>query len=135
MKNFDIRDRDYRVSDFIKQFKGLKRVRWDNQKSCKFFESMMMCLPLHAFLIVQDKQGLYKIVDGKERIASIIAFVNDEFPLENLEINKELNGFTFSELYKNNFGFYANRIMDAKILIQLVFCGSEDAIPEILKYW
>ena len=72
---------------------------WDDQMKAKFIESIFMRIPmppLFAFLL--DDEGNLELLDGVQRLSTIIAFVNDQLILENLEVLDSLNGYKFSEL-------------------------------------
>ncbi|NDV57239.1 DUF262 domain-containing protein [Bacteroides sp. 519] len=72
---------------------------WDDQMKAKFIESIFMRIPmppLFAFLL--DDEGNLELLDGVQRLSTIIAFVKDQLTLDNLEVLDSLNGYKFSEL-------------------------------------
>ena len=72
---------------------------WNDQMKVKFIESIFMRIPmppLFAFLL--DDEGNLELLDGVQRLSTIIAFVKDQLILENLEVLDSLNGYKFSEL-------------------------------------
>ena len=79
--------------------------RWDNDKASKLIESLILGIPLPPFF-VSVKNGTWEIVDGVQRISTLLWFfgkLNDEkhsspLILSNLEILEELNGKTYVEL-------------------------------------
>jgi hypothetical protein len=75
---------------------------WDHIKKSRFIESALLGLPLNGFVFDEDEYGYYKIVDGAERLWSVLSYFNDEYKLEGLTILRELNGFSVSDLpYRN----------------------------------
>jgi len=72
---------------------------WDDQMKAKFIESIFMRIPmppLFAFLL--DDEGNLELLDGVQRLSTIIAFVKNQLMLDNLEVLDSLNGYKFSEL-------------------------------------
>lgn len=83
-----------------------RKYKWDKdgyERSSKFIESCLMRIPLPACYFVERLDGTHEVIDGVQRITTIMNFFNDEFALEGLTIFQELNGKKFSELgdYKN----------------------------------
>jgi hypothetical protein len=62
-----------------------------------------MRIPLPACYFAEREDGTHLVIDGVQRITTIINFFQDKFALEGLSIFKELEGKKFSELgdYKN----------------------------------
>jgi hypothetical protein len=57
-----------------------------------------MRIPLPACYFAERDDSTYDVIDGVQRITTILKFFNDEFALENLTFFKELEGKKFSEL-------------------------------------
>lgn len=70
---------------------------WDEEKQSRLIESIILGLPI-PFLFVADVEGNLEIVDGTQRVRTLHAFTQDEFPLQKLDILQELNGFKYSDL-------------------------------------
>jgi hypothetical protein len=60
-----------------------------------------MGIPLPLIYVKEDDKGVYIIVDGRQRLTTLFDFMNHMFPLQNLNVLKELNGVYFSETNKN----------------------------------
>ncbi|MBP6739217.1 MAG: DUF262 domain-containing protein [Leptospiraceae bacterium] len=83
-----------------------RKYKWDkdgNERASRFIESCLMRIPLPACYFAERDDGTHLVIDGVQRITTIINFFGDKFPLEGLTIFKELEGKKFSELgdYKN----------------------------------
>ena len=50
------------------------------------------------FYLNETKDGRLVVVDGRQRLSTFFAYLNDEFPLGHLRILPELNGFNYSDL-------------------------------------
>lgn len=78
-----------------------RKYKWDkdgNERGSKFIESCLMRIPLPACYFAERDDSTHEVIDGVQRITTILKFFNDEFALENLTIFKELEGKKFSEL-------------------------------------
>lgn len=71
---------------------------WSLVKKSKLIESILMGLPLPAFYFAEKSNGNWIIVDGLQRITTIVDYIADEFTLKDLEELDELNGKKYSEL-------------------------------------
>lgn len=72
---------------------------WDKSRQSKFIESVMLGLPI-PYIFTADSEGRLEIVDGSQRLRTLVAFLQDELVLRDLDILTHLNGFTHSDLTK-----------------------------------
>lgn len=77
---------------------------WDERQRSRFIESIMLNLPI-PYLFVADTaqekfEGRLEIVDGSQRIRTLVDFLKDELILSGLKKLPAANGFTFSDLSK-----------------------------------
>lgn len=103
-KNFSIRN----ILDSIRE-EGLElapdfqrnRV-WKSQQKSRLIESVLLQIPLPAFYFVEDNDGVFRVVDGLQRISTVAEFVGDgikgNFPLTGLEYLDEAKGKYFNQL-------------------------------------
>lgn len=78
-----------------------RKYKWDkdgNERASKFIESCLMRIPLPACYFVENNDNSQEVIDGVQRITTIVNFYNDEFALEGLSVFKELEGKKFSEI-------------------------------------
>lgn len=72
---------------------------WDEKKQSKFIESVLLDLPIPYLFFADDKdEGKLEIVDGSQRIRTLVAFKSDRLMLIKLQKLDKLNGFKFSYL-------------------------------------
>lgn len=102
--------------------------RWTEEQASKLIESIMLGVPLPP-IFVSVRNGKWEVIDGVQRISSILWFYGnlaDEkhkkpLILSNLEILKELNGKTHSELKKKYssslFKFFDMRRIDVNLFV------------------
>ena len=73
---------------------------WDIVRQSKFIESVLLGLPI-PYIFSADTEGRLEIVDGSQRLRTLVAFVKDELRLKELDILTALNGFVYSGLTKS----------------------------------
>lgn len=79
---------------------------WYSKQKSELIESILMGIPIPVFYFFESKDAKIQIVDGRQRITTVIDFMNDKFKLgklEKLNPNKknskdENNGKKFSDL-------------------------------------
>lgn len=78
-----------------------RKYKWDKEgwvRASKFIESCLMRIPLPSCYFAEDKDRAHLVIDGVQRITTIIRFMDDEFALEGMTAFPELEGKKFSEL-------------------------------------
>ena len=86
-----------------------RRDAWDITRKSRFIESIFLGFPIPDIVLAsQDKKrGKFVVLDGKQRLLTILQFYgrsetpNDSFALKNLEFRPELNGCTYEALKKD----------------------------------
>jgi hypothetical protein len=73
---------------------------WDYERQSKFIESVLLGLPI-PYIFSADTEGRLEIVDGSQRLRTLVAFFTNNLALKNLEILNHLNGFKFQDLIKS----------------------------------
>ncbi len=101
--NYDTRE--YPVEVIIDKFnndefiipKYQRNFVWDdkgNEKMSKFIESILLDLPIPYLFFADDSEtGKLEIVDGSQRVRTLVKFKNNEFELTDLEVLDLFNGF------------------------------------------
>jgi len=99
--------------------------RWTKEQASKLIESIMLGVPLPP-IFVSVRNGKWEVIDGVQRISSILWFYGNlenkkPLTLKNLEILKELNDKTYSELKKKYsssvFKFFDMRRIDVNLFV------------------
>jgi uncharacterized protein with ParB-like and HNH nuclease domain len=73
---------------------------WDSDRQSKFIESVLLGLPI-PYIFSADTDGRLEIVDGSQRLRTLVSFFTNNLVLKNLEILISLNGFKFKDLIKS----------------------------------
>ena len=84
-----------------------RKYKWDKEgwaRASKFIESCLMRIPLPSCYFAETKDGVHLVIDGVQRITTVLRFFNDEFALEDMTAFPNLEGKKFSQLgrYKSD---------------------------------
>lgn len=107
--------------------RGWKNV-WRSQQKCELIESILMGIPIPIMYLFESKDGKRQVVDGRQRISTIIDFLGNNFPLKDLKIltdNKYKNCY-FKDLSPKDQGLIED--------YQLLFYIIQPPTPERVKY-
>lgn len=95
-----------------------RRRRWDIERKSKLIESFIMNIPVPPIFLYESKFSYYEIMDGLQRVLTIYDFYKDFFKLQGLEIWKEINDFSYSELPEQVKRGIDRRYLSSIILLQ-----------------
>lgn len=87
-------DNDIYVPEYQREFV------WDDIRQSTLIESIILGLPIPVIFLAEDSEGRLEIVDGSQRIRTVVAFIEDKLTLKGLEKLKTLNDVKFSYLPK-----------------------------------
>jgi len=93
------------IQDFVLQKKWLnlrpeyqRRLVWDDEKRSLFIESLLLNVPIPPVFLYEWDLSRYEVMDGQQRLNSIVDFYSNRFALRGLEKWSELNGSRYGEL-------------------------------------
>jgi hypothetical protein len=86
-----------------------RRFRWETARQSQLIESILLGIPVPSLFMATNSDGTWEVVDGVQRLSTIVRFAGDdagrkvlgiETPLRIEELNKltSMNGRTFTEL-------------------------------------
>ncbi|MDW1794105.1 MULTISPECIES: DUF262 domain-containing protein [Vibrio] len=110
ISDYDIRE--YPIEVLVQKFtEGLEKdeadifipdyqreMIWKKPQKVRFIESILINLPIPYLFLADTEDGRSEVVDGSQRIRTIVEFVQNQFKLENLELLPLLEGFYFEDL-------------------------------------
>lgn len=99
---------------------------WNSSQMSELVESILMGIPIPVIYLFEDRDGNKQIVDGKQRITTIIDFQDDKFTLNGLHVMTSFNGKKFSTLPPKMRGAFED--------YQLSFYIIQPPTPERVKY-
>lgn len=75
---------------------------WDNNRKSRFIESVFLGVPIMPLLVsVSGEEAELEIIDGSQRIRTLVDYMKDLFKLKGLKKLTELNGTVYSQLPNN----------------------------------
>lgn len=98
---------------------------WGMKQRMELVESILMGIPIPVIYLFEMKDGTKQVVDGRQRIASILDFLNDRITLRNLNVLRNLKG-SFKDLDPKLQGIFED--------YQLFFYIIQPPTPERVKY-
>lgn len=99
---------------------------WDEERQSRFIESVLLGLPIPLIFVAENKDSVWEIVDGSQRIRTLHAFLSDNLCLSHLEKLDTLNGFKFSNLDPSRKGKFSDLPIRMIVL-------TEEATDEVKK--
>jgi hypothetical protein len=89
---------------------------WDNAKASRLIESLLLNIPIPVLFFAETPDAKYQIVDGHQRVYTIVRYLENQFPLSGLRIQEEFKGLRFHKLPDREQRFLRTRVMRAIII-------------------
>lgn len=91
---------------------------WDLSRKSKLIESLIINIPVPPIFLYETSLNRFEVMDGLQRISTIIDFLNNNFSLNDLEIWSELNGKSFNDLLPEFQDSIKRRYLSATIILK-----------------
>lgn len=101
-----------------------RELVWNAKQKSELIESIIMGIPIPVFYVKEQDNGVYVVVDGKQRLTTLFDFINDKFPLGKLSILPGLNGRRFSDLSALD----QNKIEDCTLTLNVIKAPTSDRV-------
>jgi hypothetical protein len=75
-----------------------RKFIWDDRRKHRFIESLLMGLPVPFLFFWEMKDGRLEVVDGAQRLHTLVQFFDNKLRLGVLDSLSAVSGFTFSDL-------------------------------------
>jgi hypothetical protein len=105
-----------------------RRRRWDRKKQSRLIESLLMNVPVPPIFLYETDLSRYEVMDGQQRLVSIIEFYEGKLELGSLRAWSDLNGFRYQDLPERLKRGLDRRRISAVILL------AESAAPEEIQF-
>lgn len=99
---------------------------WENSQKHELIESLLMGIPIPVIYVFENEHGIKQMVDGRQRITTIIEFMNNRFALKNLTLLSELNDKKFADLEP----LHRSKLERYQLFVYVI----EPPTPERVKY-
>jgi len=103
----------YKDGELIVNPNFQRKFRWSIRQQSRLIESILIGVPLPSIFVYQDSSGKWEVVDGLQRISTILAFIGElKDPkgeklvgtiLEKTKLIPDLDGITWQQLPKEPF--------------------------------
>lgn len=124
--------KDYTVELLVQKFQSgdfyipeyQRAFIWTEKNKSSFIESVLLGLPIPFMFFADNLDGRLEIIDGAQRIQTLVEFVMGELKLQKLPKLTKLKNFTFNDLQKSQQRRFLNRALRLVVLDQ-------STLPEI----
>ncbi len=79
-----------------------RRKVWDDARSSRLIESVILEVPLPVFYMAESQDGTQEVIDGQQRLTAFFRFLDNDFALRGLKAVSNLNGKRYKDLDKTN---------------------------------
>ena len=105
--------------DLAPDFQRLRGI-WKQDRKSRLIESLLLRIPLPVFYVGADKKENWAVVDGLQRMSTIYEYVNNGYPLVNMEYLDKLNGKLHEDLPR----VLQRRIGETQIVVNVIEPGT-----------
>jgi Protein of unknown function DUF262 len=84
---------------------------WDNGKASRLIESLLLNTPIPVLYFAETREARYEIIDGHQRVRSIVRYINNEFALTGTAVLREYKGMRFHQLPEREQRFFKMRTL------------------------
>jgi hypothetical protein len=89
---------------------------WDDARASRLIESLLLNIPIPVVYFAETADANYEIVDGHQRIKTVVRYLQNQFRLKSLAVLAEYNGKRFFELPEREQRFLRMRTIRAIII-------------------
>ena len=93
-----IKDKTLHLRPLTERPRFQRKYVWPNRLASLLIESILLNIPIPPCYFSQNEDFELDVIDGQQRIFSIFRFLDNQFPLTDLEVLSELNGKRFHKL-------------------------------------
>lgn len=97
---------------------------WNDKIASKFIESLFLGIPIPTVFLAEEEDGNYAVVDGQQRLTTIIKFMNNELKLTGLETLEEYN----KNKYENLDAIKRSKFNNVSLPFVIVLMDSDESI-------
>lgn len=74
---------------------------YTDKQASKLVESVLMGIPIPTIYLCEEEDSTYSVIDGQQRITSLVRYLKNDFALNGLQELNELNGKCYKDLSKD----------------------------------
>lgn len=89
---------------------------WDNARASRLVESLLLNVPIPVVYFAETEELNYLVIDGHQRILSVVRFLDNQFALSGLRVLSDLNRKRFHQLSERDQRQLRTRVIRAIII-------------------
>lgn len=89
---------------------------WGTKDKVKLIESILMDIPIPFIYLAEGKKGNLIVIDGRQRLTALFDYLDNKYPLRNIEFFPELRGKKAKDLV-DEFETYKTKIEDYHLYV------------------
>jgi hypothetical protein len=89
---------------------------WDNAKASRLIESLLLNIPIPVLYFAETEDAKWEIVDGHQRVYSIVRYLDNQFALNGLRMQDEFKGLRYHKLPEREQRYLKTRMMRAIVI-------------------
>lgn len=97
---------------------------WDNGKASRLIESLILNIPIPVVYFAETEDVSYEIIDGHQRINSIVRYINNEYGLSGVKVLHDYSKLRFHQLPQ-----FEQRKIKTRVIRAIII--SSDSDPEM----
>ncbi|HUT57454.1 MAG TPA: DUF262 domain-containing protein [Phycisphaerae bacterium] len=128
------------IVDFVQSKKWInirpeyqRRLVWDRKKKSRFIESLLMNIPIPPIFLYEHELSRYEVMDGQQRVNTVLEFYDNALKLTGLETWESLNGLTRRDCPEKILRGLDRRRLSATVLLAESMVASPDAASRIRR--
>ena len=110
-----------------------RRARWDNGRKSRLIESFLINIPVPPVFLYENEFAQYEVMDGQQRVSTILQYFGNQFALRGLEMLTSLNGKRFHDLPREIKTGLQRRSLSAIILLK-ESAPSQESIVQLRRH-
>ena len=71
---------------------------WDEVTKSRLIESLLINIPVTPIIVYEKSYNSYEVIDGRERLKTVVDFYSDRLTLTGLEVETDLEEYKYSTL-------------------------------------
>ena len=89
---------------------------WDNGKASRLIESLLLNIPIPVLYFAETPAAKWEIIDGQQRIVSVVRFLQNEFALSGIQVLSDFARMRFRQLPEREQRYLERRTMRAVVI-------------------
>ncbi len=89
---------------------------WDNGRASRLIESLILNIPVPPLYFAETREAQFEVIDGHQRVRSMVRYLKNEFALSGLRVLSEYKGLRFHKLPSREQRFLKTRTLRVVVI-------------------